>query len=559
MAAASDDMGRTARALRAVAGLTMDSTSRKRLREIVAVLAKYGLLRNPTPEQLKEALEELGPTFVKLGQMVSSHADVFPVEYCNALATLRNSTSPLSFEEAEELLSQSFNGDYHSVFESIDPVPLGSASIAQVHRAKLVTGEIVAVKIQRSGIKRKILDDIDLMRRAADLLEASEYMGAGFDAAVFIDELERTVKEEVDFRKEAENLREFYLNNENRYGISSPKVYTEYSSETVLVMEYVEGRSFEDVDELRTDLPDRRLEQLGRRIVHNYLEQMLEDGLFHADPHSANIMLRDDDVVWIDLGMMGRLAKGEREMLRNMFIAVAMGDAAGLKTTLLAWGHAEGELDHARLLRDMDSLLSRYASRDIANLDLTNGLNDLLSALRDQHIAMPGSFMTLARGLMTLQGTVQDISPTINISDTLSHYLRNSLLGQIKNIGGETGRRLFEAYYAADKGMRVPQQLSDALNMLEKGEMQMNIGLRDLQEPVSALRRSIGVMALGIIVAGLFIGSSMLCTTEMEPRLFGVPIIGFFGYLCGFVLAVYCVWKVHKTERDKRRKRRKRK
>lgn len=558
MSAAPDDMSRAAKAMRAVADMTMDATSRKRLREILAVLAKYGLLRNPSPEQLKAALEELGPTFVKLGQMVSSHADVFPVEYCNALATLRNSTSPLSFEEAEELLSKSFNGDYHSVFESIDPVPLGSASIAQVHRATLVTGESVAVKIQRSGIKKKILDDIDLMRRAADLLEASEYMGSGFDANVFIDELERTVKEEVDFRKEAENLREFYLNSEGRYGISSPRVYAEYSNETVLVMEYVEGTSFDRIDDLRDKLSEHRLEQLGRRIVHNYLEQMLEDGLFHADPHSANIMLRDEEVVWIDLGMMGRLAKGERAMLRKMFLAVAMGDAAGLKTTLLSWGHADGELDHARLLRDVDSLLSRYATRDIANLDLTNGLNDLLSALRDQHISMPGSFMTLARGLMTLQGTVQDINPNINISDTLARYLKTSLLKQPQDIGREAERRLFDLYYATDKGMRIPQQLSDTLNMLEKGEMQMNIGLRDLQEPVSALRRSIGVMALGIIVAGLFIGSSLLCTTQMEPRLFGVPIIGFFGYLCGFMLAVYCVWKVHKTERDKRRHRRKR-
>lgn len=552
MPAPSDDMSRTAKALRAVAGMTLDSASRTRLRQIVGVLGKYGLLRNPSPEQLKSALEELGPTFVKLGQMVSSHADVFPVEYCNVLASLRSRTSPLPFEECERLLDQAYEGDYHTVFTSLEPVPLGSASIAQVHRAVLKTGETVAVKIQRPGIKATLLDDLSLMRKAADLLEASEYMGQGFDASVFIDELERTVQDEIDFRKEAENLREFHLNCADRRGISSPKVYPELSSETILVMEYVQGRSFEHLDDLREQYSEGELARIGRRIVHNYLQQMIEDGLFHADPHPANLMMCDGDVVWIDLGMVGRLAQSERAMLRRMFLAVAMSDAAGLKTTLLAWGHATRDVDHARLLRDLDGLLSRYATRDIANLDLSNGMNDLLGMLRDQHIAMPGAFMTLARGLMTLQGTVQGISPTISVADTLVHYLRGSAFTE-QDLAKRLERALADAYYAVDKGVKIPQQVSDTLNMLEKGELQVNASMRDLQGPVEALRRSIGIMALGIIVAGLFIGSSTLCTTQMEPRILGVPIIGCLGYLCAFVLGVYCVWKVHKSERKKRR------
>ena len=552
MPAPSDDMSRTAKALRAVAGMTLDSASRTRLRQIVGVLGKYGLLRNPSPEQLKSALEELGPTFVKLGQMVSSHADVFPVEYCNVLASLRSRTSPLPFEECERLLDQAYEGDYHTVFTSLEPVPLGSASIAQVHRAVLKTGETVAVKIQRPGIKATLLDDLSLMRKAADLLEASEYMGQGFDASVFIDELERTVQDEIDFRKEAENLREFHLNCADRRGISSPKVYPELSSETILVMEYVQGRSFEHLDDLREQYSEGELARIGRRIVHNYLQQMIEDGLFHADPHPANLMMCDGDVVWIDLGMVGRLAQSERAMLRRMFLAVAMSDAAGLKTTLLAWGHATRDVDHARLLRDLDGLLSRYATRDIANLDLSNGMNDLLGMLRDQHIAMPGAFMTLARGLMTLQGTVQGISPTISVADTLVHYLRGSAFTE-QDLAKRLERALADAYYAVDKGVKIPQQVSDTLNMLEKGELQVNASMRDLQGPVEALRRSIGIMALGIIVAGLFIGSSTLCTTPMEPRILGVPIIGCLGYLCAFVLGVYCVWKVHKSERKKRR------
>ena len=542
---------------RAVASVTMDTDSRQRLVEIVSILNKHQLLRHPTPESAKAVLEDLGPTFIKLGQMVSSHSDVFPAEYCETFASLRNETTPLPFEEIEHILGETFGEMYGDVFESVDSETLGSASIAQVHHARLTNGDEVAVKVQRPGIKPKLREDIKLLRRASEILEVSEQMGFDFDVTQFIDELERTVNEEIDFRIEAQNLSDFYRNNERRKGISSPRVYEEYSSENILVMEYIDGLSFEHLDELRERHGERQMREFGKRIVQNYLDQMLADGLFHDDPHPANMMIRGDEVVWIDLGMVGRLTRGERELLYKLFEAVAFGDAAEAKRTLLIWGHASGQIDHPRLLRDIDSMLARYAGRDIANLDLVNGINDLLDILRGQHIDMPGSFLALARGLTTLQGTVQHENPEISVTATLERYLKRTAAEDLDPI---TRAESFVAdtYRAAEHAVQIPQATYDVLTELKKGELQINMQLKNIEEPVNALRRSVERMEMGIITAGLFVGSSLLCQTDMEPRVLGIPIIGFIGFACALVLAVYLVWKLFEAERAKRKYRRNR-
>ena len=542
---------------RAVASVTMDSDSRQRLVEIISILNKHQLLRHPSPESAKAVLEDLGPTFIKLGQMVSSHSDVFPAEYCETFASLRNETNPLPFEEIEAVLRDEFGEGYDEVFAAIDPVALGSASIAQVHHARLVSGEEVAVKVQRPGIKPKLREDVKLLRRASEILEGSDQIGIDFDVTQFIDELERTVNEEIDFRIEAKNLSDFYRNNERRKGISSPRVNEELSGEHVLVMEYIDGLSFEHLDELRKQHGERQMREFGKRIVQNYLDQMLGDGLFHDDPHPANMMIRDDEVVWIDLGMVGRLTRGERELLRNLFTAVAYGDAAEAKRTLLIWGHASGQIDHPRLLRDIDSMLARYAGRDIANLDLANGINDLLNVLRGQRIDMPGSFLALARGLMTLQGTIQHVNPEISVTATLERYLKRTSVEDLDPIARAESFAA-DAYRAAEHAVQIPQATYDVLTELKKGELQINMQLKNIEEPVNALRRSVERLEMGIMTAGLFMGSSLLCLSDMEPRILGIPIIGFIGFGCALVIAIYLVWKLRVAEKVNRKNKRNR-
>jgi ubiquinone biosynthesis protein len=522
-----------------------DKTSSKRLKEIINILWAHQIYHGATPEKVVAIMEDLGPTFVKVGQIMSARQDIFPEEYCRAFATLRTKATPMTFDEVEERLNAAYDGDYRTYFRRVNKVPLGSASVAQVHKGILRHGgDVVAVKVQRPGIKKQMTEDIELLRRANDLLEVSQARSnedSGFDISAFVDELDRTVREEIDFREEAQNLRDFRANCEGVDNVTSPRVYEELTSEVVLVMEYVEGPHIDNKPAMREMGVDDV--ELGNIVTQNYIKQLLQDGLFHADPHAGNIIVKPGPgIEWIDLGMVGRLNETERSLLRKMFLAVASRDAQEMKNVLLTWGRPVGEVNHSKLLQEIDAMLQRYASDNIADIDLVAALGDLLTLIRGQHIAMPASFTMLARGIMTFEGTIEAISPDISIIGAINDYLKGHLLDGF-NLTEELQDLAFSARKLSRKAVSIPSQISDLLDMLAKGEMRVQVAARDLEKPIAKLGATIDRMTLGMIAAGLFIGSSLLCTTSMEPRVLGIPVIGFLGYLGAAVLSIYIVMK----------------
>ncbi|MCH4221614.1 MAG: AarF/UbiB family protein, partial [Eggerthellaceae bacterium] len=427
------------------------------------------------------------------------------------------------------------------VFSTLEPTPLGSASVAQVHKAVIrETGDVVAVKVQRPQVKKLMNDDISLLRRANDLLEITPLGHGGFEISAFVDELDRTVKDEIDFRKEAQNLKDFRRNCEDVEHITSPRVFEDLTSETILVMDYVEGPHIDDVDAIAH--MDVDMHEMGTLITQNYIKQMLDDGLFHADPHAGNIIVVPDGIEWIDLGMVGRLTANDRGLLRQLFFAVASRDPQELKKTLLIWGRPVGDIDQGRLLRELDAMISRYASDDIADLDIASALGDLLALIRGQHIMMPPSFTMLARGIMSFEGTIETIAPDISIVGSIDEYMRHSLIADF-DVRQELRDALMALRKLSKKGFNAPSQLFDVLDMLMKGELSVRVEPRELEKPMSKLESTIDRLTLGMITAGLFIGSSMLCMTQMEPRILGIPAIGFLGFLGALILSLYIVFK----------------
>ena len=522
-----------------------DKTSSKRLKEIIHILWNHQIYKGPTPEKLKSTMIDLGPTFVKAAQVMSARRDMFPEEYCDAFATLRSTAPPMTFHQVEERLDKAYDGDYKTIFRRVNKRPLGSASVAQVHKAILRHGgDVVAVKVQRPNVRKLMTEDIELLRRANDLLEISAAHSAdlqNIDITAFVDELDRTVREEIDFTHEAQNLESFRTNCEDEEYVTSPKVYENLTSETVLVMEYVEGPTIEDtrtLDDMGIDVVE-----VGNLIAQNYVKQLLHDGLFHADPHAGNIIVHEGpSIEWIDLGMVGRLTETECSLLRKLFLAVASRDAQELKNVLLVWGRPVGEVNHGKLLSDLDSMLSRYASDSIADIDLSAAMADLLSLIREQHIAMPASFTMLARGIMTLEGTLEALAPEISIIGVIEEYLRSHILDDF-NLTDEMKNQLLALRKLSHKAVGIPSQVSDLLDMMEKGEMTMQVSAKGLTKMTDRLEGTIDRATLGMITAGLFIGSSMLCMTAMEPRVLGIPVIGFLGYLGALVLSIYIVLK----------------
>lgn len=539
----SSDALRLAKALHDAVG---DSATNKRLAEIIRILWKHRVFRSITPEQLVAVLQDLGPTFVKIGQMVSARADIFPPEYCNALATLRSQATPLPFDEVEHELNNAYDGDYTKVFSDFDKHPLGSASIAQVHKATLrENGNVVAVKIRRPHIKEQMLEDIGLLRRANDLLEI--VASATIDLSQFVDQIEETTKNEIDFRVEAKNLRDFHRNCEECDHISSPNVYPQYTSEAVLVMDYIEGVHADDEKAFAAMNVDPS--ELGEILTQNYIKQLLDDGLFHADPHTGNIIIQPGpEIVWIDMGMMGRLSDTDRKLLRRMFFAVAARDARRMKDVLLVWGRAEGEVDEAKLLRDLDAMLVRYASSGIAEIDLVAALNDLLELIRDQHIKMPATFATIARSIIAFEGTLERLSPETSIVGAINDYMEGHLFDNFD--ASDALRSSVMRLITTTRDLSdFPSQISELLDGLLQGETRIQVGVRDLERPLRQLDKTIDRMTLGMIIAGLFIGSSLLCTTQMEPLVLQIPLIGFLGYLGALVLSVYVVISGHRSNK----------
>ena len=522
-------------------------TRMRRLREIYAIVQKHHFLKGFSPEEFRAMLEDLGPSFVKIGQTLSTRSEILPKAYCDELAKLQTECDPLPFEQILVALDEIYGDARGDVFDAIDPTPLGSASLAQVHKARLATGETVAVKIQRPGVKATMAQDIDIMRMVAR--QASRFMKDEqmLDLRDVVEELWATFLEETDFAREAANLEEFARLNEDVAFIDCPKVYPELCGEYVLVMEYVDGIPIMAVDRLREAGYD--LEEIGQKILDNYATQILDHGFFHADPHPGNLLIRNGKIVYIDLGIMGRLSPRDRAGFGGIIEAVGMESAAELKDALLSFAIAKDNsvIDHTRFLADLDLLLSDYGSCDVADIDIGMFLNDILLLTRSCKVTLPASITNVSRGIVTLEGTIAPFIPNDNVVSIINAHIQRS-----KSVRGELAQAMEDlalSLRSSSKGMLDAARFSgEALKMLTRGQLKMNMEVLGSEAPLSKLAKIINRLTIGIIIAGLFIGSSMLSLSSMEPRLLGVPVLAFFGYLGAAILSVWVILDISRRK-----------
>ncbi|WP_417133739.1 ABC1 kinase family protein [Rubneribacter badeniensis] len=522
-------------------------TRMRRLREIYAIVQKHHFLKGFSPEEFRAMLEDLGPSFVKIGQTLSTRSEILPKAYCDELAKLQTECDPLPFEQILAALDEIYGDARGDVFDAIDPTPLGSASLAQVHKARLATGETVAVKIQRPGVKATMAQDIDIMRMVAR--QASRFMKDEqmLDLRDVVEELWATFLEETDFAREAANLEEFARLNRDVAFIDCPKVYPELCGEYVLVMEYVDGIPIMAVDRLREAGYD--LEEIGQKILDNYATQILDHGFFHADPHPGNLLIRNGKIVYIDLGIMGRLSPRDRAGFGGIIEAVGMESAAELKDALLSFAISKDNsvIDHTRFLADLDLLLSDYGSCDVADIDIGMFLNDILLLTRSCKVTLPASITSVSRGIVTLEGTIAPFIPNDNVVSIINAHIQRS-----KSVRGELAQAMEDlalSLRSSSKGMLDAARFSgEALKMLTRGQLKMNMEVLGSEAPLSKLAKIINRLTIGIIIAGLFIGSSMLSLSSMEPRLLGVPVLAFFGYLGAAILSVWVILDISRRK-----------
>ena len=520
-------------------------TRTRRLKEIYSILQKHHFLRGFSPEEFRAMLEDLGPSFVKIGQTLSTRSEILPKAYCDELKKLQMECDPLPFDQMLAALDDIYGERQGDIFDAIDPTPLGSASLAQVHKARLANGDIVAVKIQRPGVKATMALDIDIMRMVAR--QASRFMKDDqmLDLRDVVEELWATFLEETDFQREAANLQEFARLNKDVAFIDSPHVYPELCGEYVLVMEYIDGIPILATDRLRAAGYD--LEEIGEKILDNYATQILDHGFFHADPHPGNLLIRNGKVVYIDLGIMGRLSPHDRAGFGNIIQAVGMQSATELKSALMSFAIAKDNaaIDHTRFLADLDLLLEDYGSCDVADIDIGMFLNDILMLTRSCKVTLPSSITSVSRGLVTLEGTILPFIPNENVVSIINAHIQRTK-DPAEELAGAMEDLALALRSSARGSMDAAQYSGEALKMLTRGQLKVNTEVLGSEAPLSHLGKIVNRLTIGIIIAGLFIGSSMLSLSSMEPRLLGVPVLAFFGYLGAAVLSIWVVLDINR-------------
>lgn len=522
-----------------------------RIAQMLSIVRKYDILHGLTPRTLRRMLEELGPTFVKAGQILSMRSEILPESFCRELGKLRTEVEPMSREVMLNTLRAEYSLPLEHIFDSIDDVPLGSASVAQVHKARLVTGEDVAVKIQRPNVRQVMAQDIAIMRSIAR--NAKRIVGDTqfVDMQSVIEELWQSFREETNFLVEAHALAEFSRNNASCAYVTCPTPFMGLCTTHVVVMDYVKGIPISHTDELTAAGYD--LEEIGVKLVDNYASQMLDDGFFHADPHPGNIVIHDGKIVYLDLGIMGRISAHDRHALSEMVFAVGDLDTPRLKDGLLRFSITNdgAEIHHAQLLADLDDVVQEFGTASLADLNVSEFLNSVITLARRHNIELPGSVTMLGRSLVTLEGTVDDLLADESIVDILEQHIRSHLSTHdvAKN---EVTAFARETRLATHSLLKAASQASLAMNMLTRGQLRVNMDLPGTEDPIADFSHAFDRLTMGIVIAGLFIGSSIIYFSGIKPLLFGVPVLGFAGFMVALIMGLWLVGDIMRESKRRR-------
>ena len=506
-----------------------------RLKEITAVFRKHNITRGVTPKKLRLIIEDLGPTFIKLGQIMSMHSDILPKRYCDELMKLRSEVTPMPFEEVIEVIEESYGRSWKRVFSEIDPIPQGSASIAQVHRAVLRTGEEVVVKVQRKGIYETMARDIALLHKAVKLLPPVSIKGMA-DLDLVLDEMWSVTRDEMNFLTEASNMEEFARRNKDVNYVGTPILYQQFTTVHVLVMEYIDGCGIDDKEALLENGYDLR--EIGTKLVDNYIKQVMDDGFFHADPHSGNLRIRDGKIIWIDMGMMGRLTEHDREVIGKAVQGIALNDVGMILNAVLAIGEFKEKPDQKQLYEGISALLTKYGNTGIGNINVAEVMSDLMDVMKDNKIKMPHGLTMLARGLTHMEGVLADIAPDINMVEIATSHMAGNLLRNfdLKKEFRSSGKSIVKSMR---KALDIPSLLADMMHEYLLGQSKITLNLEVTNDLSQLLRRLVRNIVMGLWVMALLISSSIICTTDMKPKIFGIPALGAFGYVMAFIIVMY--------------------
>lgn len=546
-----------------------------RLREIAGILIHYGwgdivkrigignlleraghvlhrkqaeeVMHLPPEVRVRLALQDLGPTFVKLGQVLATRVDIFAPHWIAEFAQLQDRVPPEPFEALLPELEKALGRSPFEVFRDLHTTAIAGASIAQVHLARLQDGTPVVLKVRRPNVRARIDADLRLLSHLSRLLEAEVPESRRFQPGKIVAQFAKSLRRELDLEMEARNTERFARNFADDPNIVFARVHWEYTSETLLVMEHIDGIPGNDLES--ASLSGLDLQLLGKRGADAVLKMVLIDGFFHADPHPGNVFyLPGNRLAIIDCGMVGRLSQERRDQIADLLAALVARDIESLRDILISWA-GDAPIDDDKLAADIDELIFNYESAPLKQVRFGNLLNELTTIMRENYLLVPPDLTMLFKALITLEGLGRQLDPDFQIVRHLTPFVRKVVIDRYlpRNLAKKGWRNLSNVI---DMAASLPRDISRVLREARRGRLRIDLDLKRLDHFGRQLDHSANRLTLALITSSLIIGSSIVMTVKGGPTLFGLPAFGFLGFFLASLFGVVLILSVWRSGRD---------
>ncbi|MDO4615839.1 MAG: AarF/UbiB family protein [Lachnospiraceae bacterium] len=541
-----------------------------RAMEIFRIFATHNFYFNGlTPFELRTTIEDLGPTYVKIGQIMSSRNDILPEEYCRELEKLRSDVVPIEIDEVKAIIEAETGCRIEDLYSEFREKPLGSASMGQAHFGILKDGRRVVTKVQRPGIEEKMLEDLKLLKSLAGYSQAGIDPDEPRDSSnvnliEVLDELEKVTIEELDYGTEAANTKEFHeLCIEEGAMISSPEIIEELSTKRILTMTYVPGDTLSDLNTVEKHGHSRQ--EAAEALFDHYIHQVFEVGLFHADPHQGNIMVDDEKIYWIDFGMLGRISSEKMNGLKKMILAMMQGNADDLVGAVLSLGVSNGKVDKAALIEDVREMMEEQAGAGQLSEVNFSALSDTLqNIMADHNLKLPREYTLLIRSLITMEGVIEELYPDIDMAQVLAKKLLSGsdvakrLMEMIGILmpGGEFTKNLPMSVIkllltSGTQVANLPSSAVKLVNNVADGRLKIKLeltGYEGIMETVVSLAVN---LVLALFACILFIGGCILTTADVQPAVSGMPVVSIAAFVVSIALGMFTVTRFRKQRTNK--------
>jgi ubiquinone biosynthesis protein len=503
---------------------------------------KFNIVEHPSVH-LRRAFEKLGPTFVKFGQLLSLRPDLVPKEYILEFEKMQDRVPCFAYSDVEKLIKKELGKPISQIFKSFDRKPVAAASLGQVHKAKLRNGKVVAVKVQRPDIKKIIDTDIDMMHHIADLLHKHVRELSDYNLVEVVREFERYTHDELNYRIEALNAKNLKKNFEKVDDVYIPNIYSEFTTEKVIVMDFVDGIQINEVEKIK------RLKggyvKVVDRVYSHVITMIFEHGFFHADPHPANILItRDNKIAFIDFGIVGRFDENLRNKSLDIFMSIANGDVDKLVRTFLSLGVVEEKsFDIISFKRDINVLVGNLQYSSLKDIEVSIILEQMMDLALKYKIKLPLDFVLFGKTVITLEGIGLRYNPDFKLIEQtkplLTKIVRKKFYPQnIKKSVMKTASTYKELLSI------LPESTLEILQKLRKGELSIDLEDTDIKNLTAEMEHSTGNLSIGMIIAALIVGSALVMQIDTKFKYADMPVISLIGFIIAGILTI---WLLHET------------